>query len=137
MGGGLHSMKDAIEFFLANAGYSYDPKTETPEEGRLRCATGLAEAEAWAHQVDLDFVWEQDIDGAEALNEHGHFEVYDAEVCSAILLGDCLAMLCGIIAPSAGYRRVAEAELACEARENIPGAARAQRAHADALEALA
>ena len=32
-------------FFYENAGYSYDPKTETPEQGRIRCARDLADAE--------------------------------------------------------------------------------------------
>ena len=41
-------MTPAELFFFEHAGYSYDPKTETPEQGRTRCALRLAEAEAEA-----------------------------------------------------------------------------------------
>lgn len=38
-------MNEAEQFFYDNAGYSYDPKTETKVEGRRRCAAALAAAE--------------------------------------------------------------------------------------------
>jgi hypothetical protein len=36
-----------VAFFHEHAGWCYDPATETPEEGRLRCARALAAAEKW------------------------------------------------------------------------------------------
>ena len=41
------------EFFFTHAGYSYDPKTETPEQGRAKCAQRLAEAEEEADRQVL------------------------------------------------------------------------------------
>jgi hypothetical protein len=48
-----------VAFFHDDAGLCYDPATETPEEGRLRCAQELAEAERWllrqpGHTVEWD-----------------------------------------------------------------------------------
>ncbi len=36
---------NAEQFFYNNAGYSYNPKSETPAEGNARCAKALAMAE--------------------------------------------------------------------------------------------
>ena len=47
----------AFEFFYHWAGFSYDPKTEAPEEGRYRSAKALADAEAWAWWNDCTFDW--------------------------------------------------------------------------------
>jgi hypothetical protein len=47
-------------FFIKNAGYSYDPKKETPFKGRVRCARALAEAEKRASAEGCSFEWEQD-----------------------------------------------------------------------------
>lgn len=55
--------QSAVAFFLEHAGWSYNPATETPEQGRLRCARSLAKAERWlseqnGHQVK----WVEDTD---------------------------------------------------------------------------
>lgn len=42
----MTSMTDAQMFFYNNAGYSYDMATETPDDGRLRAARLLADAES-------------------------------------------------------------------------------------------
>jgi hypothetical protein len=47
-------------FFYQNAGYVYDSKTETPEQGRLRCAKELAAAEAIGQRLGYAFEWEFD-----------------------------------------------------------------------------
>jgi len=39
------AMKDREAFFYENAGYSWDPSSESREEGRRKCARYLAEAE--------------------------------------------------------------------------------------------
>src|SRR5437868_9324767 len=47
-------------FFYQNAGYSYDPKTETADKGRIRCAVELARAEKYARNLGWEFEWEWD-----------------------------------------------------------------------------
>jgi hypothetical protein len=53
-------MWGSVEFFHEQAGYSYDPKTETPEQGRRRCALALAEAELWFWNRGGQVEWEED-----------------------------------------------------------------------------
>lgn len=93
----------AEEFFYENAGYSYDPRVETREKGRRRCAVALARAEAWAREQEVDVVWEADWEGWSCLLAHP-----DGRVASlhAIEFGEQ-----GEDDP---YRRVVQAELALE-----------------------
>lgn len=112
----------ATNFFFHNAGFAYDPKTETKLQGRWRCARELAAAEARANVEGITFRW-----------------AYDAEPCNGCDCGsdDCacatgaehetlgciaeteqhkhLASLWGICGATNAYRRVVEAELAAEA----------------------
>lgn len=46
-----------VEFFRKHAGYSYDPTTETAEQGRQRCAENLAAAEGIARNAGVSFEW--------------------------------------------------------------------------------
>ena len=56
-------MTPAEQFFFDNAaGYSYDPKAETPEQGRTRCAQRLAAAEAEADRRGWWVEWTDDGD---------------------------------------------------------------------------
>ena len=48
------------QFFYDNAGYSYDPETETPEQGRTHCARQLAAAETKAAQAGVYAQWMTD-----------------------------------------------------------------------------
>ena len=50
------------QFFYENAGFSYDPATETQGQGKERCAIALANAETWAVQEGLQFEVEPDRD---------------------------------------------------------------------------
>jgi hypothetical protein len=52
--------EQSIAFFLEHAGYSYDPATETPEQGKLRSAQALADAESWAAEYGAVFQWDVD-----------------------------------------------------------------------------
>lgn len=52
--------QSAYMFFKTHAGFCYDPKTETPEQGKQRCARALAEAEQWAKSHGVIFDWSQD-----------------------------------------------------------------------------
>lgn len=114
----------AVRFFAANAGYSTPP-------GRMVCAKQLAEAEAWAEDSGLEYVWQDDDEIAYCCCGDPHCKYHEGskhdwstDFCRLIRLCpehgyDCLhaevvASLGGIIDPSDEYRRVVQAELALE-----------------------
>jgi hypothetical protein len=106
-------------FFYQNTGYSYDPKTETLEEGRLRSARELADAETIGQRLCYVFEWE--LDECPDLSwmsdderQQGH-EVLCCRIVDPENQRYSLASLCGIADPDRNYRRVVEAELAAEA----------------------
>lgn len=122
----------AVKFFAQHAGFSYDPKTETPAQGKARGARRLAAAEAWAKAEGLEVVWEpEQANPVDVFGEpdpvNGPFYDPDAEFFCAVLCRPCsdhgtscrhaevLASLGMIADPSLEYRRVVEAELALEA----------------------
>ena len=47
-------------FFFDHAGFSYDPLTETAEQGQARCAEQLADAEEQARDAGCSFEWSID-----------------------------------------------------------------------------
>jgi hypothetical protein len=53
---------DALGFFYEHAGWSYDPATETSDEGRWRGAEVLARAEREARARGWSVEWEYDPD---------------------------------------------------------------------------
>jgi hypothetical protein len=106
-------------FFYEHAGYSYDPKTETAEQGRIRCAVELADAEATGQRLGYTFEWDWDecpdlswMSDEERKEEH---EVLCCRIPDPENTRYSLASLCGITDPDSNYRRVIEAELAQEA----------------------
>lgn len=106
-------------FFYQNAGYAYDSKTETPEQGRLRCAKELAAAEAIGQRLGYAFEWEFDecpdlswMSDEEREQDH---EVMCCRIPDPQNRRFSLASLCGITDADSKYRRVIEAELAAEA----------------------
>ena len=106
-------------FFYQNAGYSYDAKTETAEQGRIRCAKDLAEAETVAQRLCYVFEWGFDecpdlswMSDEEREQEH---EVLCCRIVDPENPRYSLASLCGITDPDSRYRRLIEAELAAEA----------------------
>lgn len=115
----------AIDFFYANAGYSYDPKTQTAEEGRLECAKALAAAERERVERGYRVAWEDEPDPYMSFGD-GEAEAYEAGeiiVLQGTLFdedGEVLASIGGVSVPSETgtndrYLRVVEAELALEA----------------------
>lgn len=115
------------KFFYEHAGYSYDPATETQDQGRQRGARILARAERKARQQGYYFVWGYDgrdssewiannTDGGQNRNPWPTWQclAYDAN-------GHVVASLHGIDFGrdrepwGDPYRRVVEAELALEA----------------------
>lgn len=107
------------QFFYRCAGYSYDPKTQTPEEGRKECAAKLAHAERRGSDAGLSFEWaEDDIDSSSFRNDRDPYPLWLC-VCrrmdgtaAASLGGVDFGRYCNPYGDS--YRRVVEAELAME-----------------------
>lgn len=108
-------------FFYDHAGYSYG-LNETPEQGKIRCAKSLAEAEAAAQRLNWESHWELDPyacigcdcgskDCKCSMNEP--HETYTSWVTDSA--GKSLASLGGICEPAREYIRVVDAELAEEA----------------------
>jgi hypothetical protein len=119
-------LSSAEKFFYDHAGFSYDPKTETKEQGRRRVAKKLAAAEAkaeekewsveWEHEQDPDISWMDEEQLADY--ENGRIEMlsatlYDAEGRVIGSLGG--NALDGRSSSRNPQARVIEAELALEA----------------------
>ena len=109
------------QFFYENAGYSYDPATETQEQGRVKCAKSLAQAEQLALSAGVAFEWQIDqfINSSDFSDDPEPWELWECVAYNAD--GNVIASLSGIDfgrdgSPwSSNYRRVVEAELATEA----------------------
>lgn len=111
-----------VQFFFKHAGFSYDPKTETKTQGRIRCARSLAHAEQTARELDWRFEWSDDWSlGCSHKEFYGADSAYaerEPETCESCLLFDgdrVLASLSCIDDADDNYRRVIQAELALEA----------------------
>ena len=109
------------QFFYDNAGFSYDPATETQEQGKQRCAIALANAETKAAQEGIEFVIEPDPDADESWMDGESQEYQDKWRGKAwqVVLWDAdgknvLASLGGCYGDKK-YERVVRAELALEA----------------------
>ena len=108
--GGIR-MTRAELFFRTNAGYSYDPATETEELGRWRTARELAAAETYAKAHGWTYEWGED--WADTPPEDVWNSEY-SEYCLLLVDGEQKQSLCGIWDATPEYRRVIEAELALE-----------------------
>ena len=109
------------QFFYDHADYSYAPHTETPEQGRIRCAVDLAAAELWASQSGIAFEWNYDgctnREWTDEGDEYDTWECQARDVANDALLG---YIGCIDLGPDShpcrdNYARVVEAELALEA----------------------
>lgn len=126
-------MTPAERFFYEQAGYAYDPKTETPEQGRLNGARELARAERYAKDAGWHAEWTHDPTwNGETLCSHvGAEKCTPREVLDCVLYdarGVTIASLGAIGDPSRDYARVVEAELASEALAHIESLADNDRA---------
>lgn len=109
---------EAVAFFTDQAGYSYDPATETPEQGKARCGRELALAEAWLMERPHTVEWEQDDCPDRSGIEH---DGPLFQCCVSVKVGAewKRESLCGIdLGPTGNecdaYMRVVVAELALE-----------------------
>lgn len=108
------------QFFYDHAGYSYDPKTETKDEGRTRCAKILAVADILAEVRGYTFEWEldPDIDSSDFNDDPEPWSLW--QVIAKDRIGNAFGALCGIDFgrdghPSAAiYSRVVQAEIVSE-----------------------
>ena len=115
----MKTKQSAYHFMLANAGYSHAPD-EAPIVGRRRCAKALAKAEKRAWDEGYSFDWDIDKCGTSA--DWGEPDAYSVWTCvMRDPEGRIAASLGGIDMGRGGepwgnpYRRVVEAELACDA----------------------
>jgi hypothetical protein len=118
---GFNQMKTLTpdeKFFYDQAGYSYDPKTETQEQGRIKCAKRLAQAELCAKQNRVRYEWERDdITSKDFSDEKPYYSLY---VCVAYHNGKAIDSLGGIDFGRGNrphgqpYKRVVEAELSLD-----------------------
>lgn len=121
-------LTEAQAFFYANAGFCVEAG-ESTQEAMIRCAKELAKAEAWAQEMGVKYLWEDDDQPAEVYNEKtGEYDELPAVVCIAKLHGEVIASLCGITESDSAkeaqnYRRIVEAELASSGRDHLPGIA--------------
>lgn len=114
----------AYLFFLKHAGYSYDPRTETRQAGRSRCARQLAKAERDASALGYTFEWSDDWGVGNHFREYGEcYKDGEPSTCETCVCfgenGEVLASLGCIDDATREYRRVIEAELAFEALSAI------------------
>jgi hypothetical protein len=113
----------AVAFFHKHGGFSYDPKTETPDQGRLRCANAMADAEQYAWDQDWTFEVSPDPYADESFmdNQPEQCQAEWRGKAQAVLLrdadGEVLQSIGGCFG-DADYIRVIKAELALEAMPN-------------------
>jgi hypothetical protein len=117
---GVQVMPRAVEFFAAHAGFSYDPRTETPEQGKRASAARLADAEARASAAGVSFEWsiDPDTDSSDWSDETPAYAVWQCLARGAD--GAVIGSLGGVDFGPDGepwgdpYRRVVEAEIASD-----------------------
>lgn len=115
-----------VSFFFENAGYSYDPATESPDDGRRRCAESLATAEREAHEGGFFYRWSIDelTDSSDFDDDPESWQLWQCAMYNAD--GRIVNSLHGIDFGRDGepwgdnYRRVVEAELAVDGLTNDP-----------------
>lgn len=116
-------ISQAVAFFQEHAGWSYNPKTETAEQGKLRGAKALAKAERDAASKGLTFEWTDEgvrgCIGCDCGSDECPCSERTEHECFAVVVynpdGEVVASLGSVCSPSREYRRVVQAELALEA----------------------
>lgn len=115
----------AEQFFYEQAGYSYDPKGETQEQGKRRCAQLMAYAERRASADGYSYEWSVDpyITSSDFCDDPEPWALWTCLMRDEE--GKVVKSLGGIDFGRDGepwgdpYRRVVEAELAMEYYANL------------------
>lgn len=106
-------------FYYKHAGFSYDPKTQTADEGRAECAFELARAALISSQRGWVVTWEPEPDPNSCAFDDDDDNTTEYFGC---ILRDSkshvLASLWCIGDPEANYCQVVQAELALEALDD-------------------
>ena len=97
----------AFKFFLKHGGSVHVPGGETLAQGKARCARAMAKAERDARAYGFTFEWSDD------RSIESHYTCESCMCCDSD--GNVLASIGCVDDADANYRRVIEAELACEA----------------------
>lgn len=121
-----HKLVSAAQFFAKHAGYSYDPKKETEDQGRMRCAESLAIDEYDARDKGFTFLWsvDPDINSGDFSDEKPFYKLWQCAMYNRE--GRIVNSLHGIDFGrnkepfGKPYKRVVEAELAGEGMTNEP-----------------
>lgn len=125
--------KGAEEFFYGNAGYSYDPKTQTEEEGRRETAKAMADAEQWAWDNNYTFSWSEEEEDWDTFLEESEVDPHDVLEILALQMrnkdGTTVQSLGGVMfghnaEANTRYGRVFEAELALQQQREVRDVAR-------------
>lgn len=121
--------QEAYRFFYKYGAHSWNPKSETKQQGRARCARMMAAAEAWASEHGVSCNWQQDDTTSREWTDEGpeyytwvcvaeHTETGETASVGGVDFGHCGdkdATLAEARAPWGDpYKRVIEAELASE-----------------------
>lgn len=114
-------MNQDERFFYEHAAFSYNPSTQTKEQGRETTARRLAMAEQKARHEGMSFDWcvDTEIDSSDFSDESPPWELwlclaYDAKGAIVATMG-AVDFGRDVFPHSHHYRRVVEAELALEA----------------------
>ena len=107
------------QFFYDHAGFGYDPKTQTADEGRTECAKQLAAAElAFMRCPGAACGWfDDDSSAAELRRERERFKTCEYAVLT--INGENVTSLHAITDATDAYRRVVRAELALEVIDQL------------------
>jgi hypothetical protein len=112
-------LDEAVVFFAEHAGWSYDPKTETADEGKQRGARESAAAEMLLREQGWIVTWSDDWSIGDHAQEFDCYEDGGPETCETALLTDSHGAVLGGLSciddADENYRRVIAAELAGEA----------------------
>jgi hypothetical protein len=98
------------KFFYDHAGFSFNPKTETEEQGKVNCAKQRVKAVKYAEDHGWNYEWHADQNGCECEDGADH----EVEYCILFDHGTVIESVGGVCNATAEYRRVVEADLALE-----------------------
>ena len=111
---------ERVMFYREHGGWSYDPRTETAEQGKQRSAYTLAYAESWAKDRGVTFEWSVDpeIDSSDFDTDPEPWALYDCIAYDGA--GNVIGSLGGVdfgrdgVPDSAPYAKVVQAELVAD-----------------------